>query len=147
MASGSFHFVVYRFDAGQKYRDAETIDGQTVSEVRARFEISQRRQMDAPIGESAPTRCAGTGRRAGRSFGNESRGRMERIANIRRVEGKTGNVWPSSSSVFAGNGGSVKRLGGADGIAKIKINEWTRREKETEQSGRGRKIYKSAEAD
>lgn len=43
------------------------------------------------------------------SFGNESRGWMERIANIRRVEGKTGNVWPSSSSAFAGNGGSVKR--------------------------------------
>lgn len=61
MASESFHFVVYRFGVGQKYRNAETIDGQTVSEVRARFEISQRRQMDAPIGESVPTCWYGAG--------------------------------------------------------------------------------------
>lgn len=67
--------------------------------------------MDAPIDESAPTRWHGT--RAGRPFGNESRGRMERIANIRRVEGKTGNVRSSLSRAFSREaGGGVKRRRG-----------------------------------
>lgn len=61
MAGGPFHFVI-------SWRD-ETIDGQTVSAPRSRFEISQRRQMDRSIGENAQhvgTERHGGGNRAGR---------------------------------------------------------------------------------
>jgi len=59
MAGGPCHFVV-------SLSCDETIDRQTVSEARSRFEISQRRRTDASIGENSPTRRHGGGNRDGR---------------------------------------------------------------------------------